>query len=214
MNLKGEETVKNILRAIEFAVKAHGMTPRKYAEQGQQVPYFIHVVRVMRKVEDYLSTWSGGARFRHLSESMLIVAALHDVVEDTKFTLDDIKQEFGEVVAEGLYWLTNPSKKHPDLRRAARKQMDVEHLAKSPMYWQVIKLFDRIDNLYDLLNADRDFIVKLYIPESETLLAAIGNADPAVAEQLRAAIDWLRVQVEAMEHAETKAAGEDRSGSA
>lgn len=205
--------MKNILRAIEFAIKAHGLTPRKYAEEGQQVPYSIHVVRVMRKIEDYLTNWPSAARFKELAESMLIVAALHDVVEDTKVTLEQIESEFGPIVKDGLYWLTNPSKKHPELRRAARKQMDFEHLAKAPQHWQVIKMFDRIDNLYDLLMAEADFIMNLYLPESERLAAAIGHADSAVKEQLGSAMDWLRTMTKVkVEGDQSKAASESSEG--
>ena len=77
-----------IERAIEIAAKAHASVKDK---QGQ--PYLLHPLRVMMGVE---------------GEEAQIVAVLHDVVEDTPMSLDDIRAEdFSQQVIDGLELVTH-----------------------------------------------------------------------------------------------------------
>ena len=121
-----------ILRAIEVAIEAHGFTSRKL----HHVPYVIHPVRVMRSVESYLETFPSAFPFKPLRETMLIVAALHDVEEDTGYSMDEIEKEFGKEVREGVRWLTSLSKQTgtyasdgtplKDKKRKERKLVDLK----------------------------------------------------------------------------------------
>lgn len=205
--------MERILRALEVAIKAHGMTPRKYArDEGKKMPYVVHVVRVMNKVCHYFDAYDTAKKFEDFREPMLIVAALHDTIEDTAYPESEIEREFGTVVMDGVRWLTNPSKKHPQLVRYLRKEMDLDHLAKAPPIWQIVKMLDRIDNLYDMLGAKPGFALDVYIPESVNLLARIGGADKHVAEELQAAIDWLRIQMEAERYAADSKGSKESGG--
>lgn len=77
-----------IERAVEIAAKAHAGSKDK-----QGGPYILHPVRVMMGVE---------------SEATQIVAILHDVVEDTNVSLDDIRKEgFSEEIIEALDLVTH-----------------------------------------------------------------------------------------------------------
>lgn len=81
-----EKTKKNnarVERAIELATKAHEGQTRKSGD-----PYIVHPMAVMTMVQD----WG-------MDEDTVIAAVLHDTVEDTDVTLEDIKNEFGETVA-------------------------------------------------------------------------------------------------------------------
>ncbi len=79
-----------IEKAIEIAAKAHSGTKDKSG-----VPYILHPLRVMMGVE---------------GEAAQIVAVLHDVVEDTSVTLDDIRAEgFREEIVEALSLVTHES---------------------------------------------------------------------------------------------------------
>jgi guanosine-3',5'-bis(diphosphate) 3'-pyrophosphohydrolase len=71
-----------IAKAYNFALKAHENQKRKSGE-----PYFNHVL----EVAEILSSWN-------MDEVTIASGLLHDVVEDTKVTLDEIKKEFGEEV--------------------------------------------------------------------------------------------------------------------
>ncbi len=80
MNKKDSERV---LRAVEVAKKAHEGQLRKTGE-----PYIVHPLAVKKILEE----WG-------MDEDTIIAGILHDTVEDTDLTLDDIRKEFGESVA-------------------------------------------------------------------------------------------------------------------
>ena len=117
-------------KAVQFATKAHGSQVRKY----HGTPYISHPLAVAEIVKSVPHT-----------EEMLMAAVLHDVVEDTPVTIDEIKQEFGDTVAEIVYFLTDISKPE-DGNRAHRKQLDAEHNANGPAEAQTVKVADLIHN--------------------------------------------------------------------
>ena len=71
-------------KAITFATKAHGDQKRKYTEES----YITHPIAVMEIVKTVPHT-----------DEMLAAAVLHDVIEDTDQSYDDIYYYFGETVA-------------------------------------------------------------------------------------------------------------------
>jgi myo-inositol-1(or 4)-monophosphatase len=72
-------------KAICFAVKAHGGVERR----GKGFPYIVHPMEAMAIVATYTK-----------DQEMLAAAALHDVLEDTNYTEDDIRKEFGDRVTK------------------------------------------------------------------------------------------------------------------
>lgn len=78
----------NTKKAMQFCVKAH-----IYQCDKSGIPYVFHPIHVAEQMDDEEST---------------IVALLHDVVEDTKYTLEDLKKEgFSDAVLEALSYLTH-----------------------------------------------------------------------------------------------------------
>ncbi len=88
-------------RALAFARARHGGQCRR----GSDTPYWVHLVRVAME----LSQW--GVR----RPELLQAALLHDTVEDTTTTIDEIRVGFGEEVADLVDWLTAPDREE-DLR--------------------------------------------------------------------------------------------------
>lgn len=147
-------------KAISFAVEAHGEQKRKYTGE----PYWRHPMRVA----DWLV--AVGTPWGSIWDDEVIAAAwLHDVVEDTPFTLENIKDEFGSKVAQLVGELTNPSKQYPELNRAARKKMDREALALVSPEAKSIKLADILDNTPSIVQYGGDF-AKIYVGEMKLLL--------------------------------------------
>ena len=72
-------------KAIEFAVKAHSGFERR----GKGYPYIVHPMEAVSIVATITK-----------DQELLAAAALHDVVEDTDYTEEDIRKNFGERVAE------------------------------------------------------------------------------------------------------------------
>ena len=128
----------NIERAVEAAKDAHKGQTRKTGE-----PYIIHPLAVKKILED----WG-------MDEDTIIAGILHDTVEDTDLTLDDIKNEFGDSVAflvDGVTKLSTartgmrdidtylPATKDNFLRLMIALGDDIRVL--------IIKLADRLHNL-------------------------------------------------------------------
>lgn len=147
--------------AQEFATKAHGCQVRKYTGE----PYIAHPAAVVQMLK----------RTSH-TEEMLAAAWLHDVVEDTPVTLDEIGREFGTTVAHYVWFLTDVSRPE-DGNRAARKAKDLLHISGAPSEAQTIKLADLIDNTSSILAHDPKF-AKVYLAEKAKLLEVLTRADP------------------------------------
>ena len=142
--------------ALQFATDAHSGQVRKYTG----LPYVTHVQEVASIVAEH-----GG------SEAMQIAALLHDTVEDTPTTFEDIRSKFGDDVTHFVWFLTDVSRPE-DGNRATRKAMDRAHVSRGPKEVQVIKLADMISNGKDILTHDRSF-AKVYIPELRALLDSL-----------------------------------------
>jgi len=155
-----------IAKAMSFAIKAHAGQERKY----RHIAYVVHPISVAQMVQ---------RRLDH-TVTMVEAALLHDVVEDTDRTIEDVRYEFGNPVAELVMWLTNPSKGSGQ-PRANRKAMDRGHLARAPRDARVIKLLDRLDNILDFQLdfpvCDDESFIKLYIMETYELVNALVGTD-------------------------------------
>jgi len=152
--------MKQIFKALQFAIKAHGDQKRKYTGD----PYIIHPIAVAELVSDV-----GG------DEDMICAAILHDVVEDTHVTLDDIVQKFGADIAGLVSSLTDISKPE-DGNRATRKAMDKRWIASRCAKSKTIKLADLIDNSSTIVEHDPNF-AKVYISEKRELLKVLQEGD-------------------------------------
>ena len=149
-------------RVLEFATAAHGDQKRKYTED----PYINHPIAVAEIVKTVPHT-----------QEMVAAALLHDVVEDTHVTLDQIRDAFGDEVAELVSWLTDVSRPE-DGNRRTRKELDRLHTANAPADAQTIKLADLIHNTASIEKHDPGFY-KVYRQEKIELLKVLtkGNKD-------------------------------------
>ena len=128
MNAQMDTTLLD--NAILFAVQAHAGTARR----GKEFPYIVHPMEAMAIVATMTS-----------DQEILAAAALHDVVEDTETTLDEIRTRFGDRVArlvgtesdrigEGLDWF---SRKEDSLRRLREASRDEK----------IVALGDKLSNM-------------------------------------------------------------------
>ena len=164
-------------KAFDFARKAHEGQKRKYTG----APYFDHPVEVAKIIKGVFH-----------SEEMVAAALLHDVVEDTPVTLDEIRTEFGENIAALVDWLSDPEGLVGN--RAARKAQIRERWKNAPDDAKTIKLADTISNSKTIVQFDRGF-AKVYIPEIEALLPNLRGVCPTLyheaERQLRTAREEL-----------------------
>jgi (p)ppGpp synthase/HD superfamily hydrolase len=145
---------------LKFATAAHGDQKRKYTND----PYIVHPIAVSEIVKTVAHT-----------DEMVAAALLHDVVEDTDVTLDQIKDKFGSKVAELVGWLTDISRPE-DGNRKTRKAIDRDHNARAPAEAQTIKVADLIHNTQSIEKHDPNFW-KVYKEEKIKLLSVLTEAD-------------------------------------
>ena len=120
-----------IYEAKRFALKAHEGLFRKNAAKE---PYSTHITEVAMLVET-----SGG------TDLEIAAAWLHDVVEDTDITLDQIRAKFGDAVADIVDGLTDP----PDFKGRPifeRKTLQAERVVTKSDSVKRVKIADQISN--------------------------------------------------------------------
>jgi (p)ppGpp synthase/HD superfamily hydrolase len=157
-------------RARVFATAAHAAVAqlRKYTNE----PYIVHPAEVVSIVRTVPHT-----------PAMLAAAYLHDVVEDTGVTLETVRAEFGDEVADLVGWLTDVSR--PDHgNRAARKAVDRAHTAAAPAAAQTVKVADIISNTRSIMEHDEKFAVT-YLAEKRLLLDVMTRADSTLLARAR-----------------------------
>lgn len=152
-------------RALAFATKAHDSIDQRRKYTGQA--YIVHPTAVAEIVRSVPHT-----------PEMIAAAYLHDVVEDTPVTIEEIEVEFGPRVKELVGWLTDVSKPE-DGNRELRKSIDRQHSAEAPAAAQTIKLADLIDNTLTISKYDPTFWVR-YRREKIALLAVMQRGDPTL----------------------------------
>ncbi len=152
-----------VSRAEQFATEAHARVGQVRKYTGE--PYIEHpraVVAIVRSVPH--------------DEAMLAAAWLHDTVEDTGATFDDIESVFGQDVAMLVADLTDISTPS-DGNRRSRKALDRAHTAKASPRAKTIKLADLINNSTSIIERDPEF-AKVYLGEKQALLEVLREGDP------------------------------------
>lgn len=79
--------------------------------------------------------------------NVLIAALLHDTVEDTDTTLDEIEREFGAKIRSIVYEVTDDK----SLPKEERKLLQIKHAASKSYEAKLVKLADKLYNLRDLV---------------------------------------------------------------
>ena len=159
--------------AYLYAKEAHGDQKRKYTDE----PYIVHPVAVARLVASVTEDCE-----------MISAALLHDVIEDTPKTFDDIRDSgFGYSIATLVDELTDASKPS-DGNRECRKQIDREHTAKASANAKTIKLADLIDNTSSIVECDPNF-AKTYMREKQLLLGVLQEGNPKLLEMATIQVD-------------------------
>lgn len=126
-----------IEKAIIFAVNAHAGMNRK----GKERPYILHPIEVMTIVAGLTD-----------DAEVIAAAVLHDTVEDTKTTRNDVERAFGKRVARLV--AAESENKREELPAAStwklRKQETIDHLKEADQDVKLICLGDKLSNLREI----------------------------------------------------------------
>lgn len=169
-------------RADAYAAAAHEAVGQRRKYGGG--PYIEHpraVVALLRQVPH--------------TDAVLAAALLHDTLEDTRVTYDDVLAEFGAEVAGLVLELTDQAPRSMG-NRAVRKRWETERLSRASAAAQTIKLADLIHNTMSIVEHDRGF-ARVYLREKAALVAALERADPAMQALARDSLHRARQRLAA-----------------
>ena len=121
-------------RAIVFAVRAHAGTERR----GKGFPYIVHPMEAVEIVATMTK-----------DQELLAAAALHDTVEDTDVTIEQISTEFGERVASFVAVESDePHQRRDSVENwRARKQAAIDRIACASRDAKMVALGDKLSNM-------------------------------------------------------------------
>src|SRR5262245_21383569 len=145
---------EKVLDAYEVAKQAHATQKR---DEG--TPYIHHPIRVAVSVVDELNNYS---------PKLICSALLHDVIEDSDITREDIGRMFGEEIAE-IVWLLTKLDEVPLSEYLAR----IETAASTGA--PLVKLCDRLDNLRSVVHTSNIEKVQRYIRTTENLYLPLAS---------------------------------------
>ncbi len=156
-------TLRGLDEAVAFAVERHGDQRRPAGEA-----YVEHLLEALRVLVDAV-----GVR----DPDTLRAAVLHDVVEDTPTTLDEVRERFGARVAELVGWVT----KSDGVERAAY----LARLRQAPPEAIDVKLADRLSNVQRLRTHPRPEKRTSYFHETVTSIIPLAADRPWFAQWFR-----------------------------
>lgn len=125
-----------LLRAAHYAARQHKEQTRKGADEE---PYIVHPLEVAK----LLSTVGGVD-----DPEILTAAILHDTIEDTETSREDIEEMFGERVCSIVLEVTDDK----SLPKERRKELQVEHAPHLSREAKQLKMCDKISNIADIVN--------------------------------------------------------------
>ncbi|XP_044518432.1 guanosine-3',5'-bis(diphosphate) 3'-pyrophosphohydrolase MESH1 [Gracilinanus agilis] len=123
-----------LLEAVDFAARKHSKQRRKDPEKTPYINHPIGVARILTQEAEVTDL------------PVLQAALLHDTVEDTDTTLEEVEKYFGAEVRNIVEEVTD----NKALSKLERKQLQVKNAAHSSRQAKLVKLADKLYNLRDL----------------------------------------------------------------
>lgn len=167
---------EDYIHAYRFAAQAH----KGQTYPGTDLPYLMHLSFVCMKVIAALHVEP------QANETLAIQSALlHDTIEDTIVTFEDVANSFELAVAQGVLALS----KDKNLPKAEQMADSLHRIKEQPKEIWMVKMADRISNLQAPPSFWRKKKIQRYRSESEIILAELGDASPYLEGRLRHKID-------------------------
>ncbi len=163
---------------VEQAIKAAALLHQDQLRKGAiQLPYVTHLVTVMLMVRDYTG-----------DETTLVAALLHDTLEDTDYTFEELSADFGEKVAAIVKTLTEPVvESGQKLPWIETKKRYATQLRKGPIEAVTIAAADKAHNFRSIIDeyySDHDRFLKDFGTNLDARLEAYQNIANAINSRL------------------------------
>jgi (p)ppGpp synthase/HD superfamily hydrolase len=126
-----------IMNVVEKALQAASIAHQNQYRKNTDIPYITHPVAVgmMLMKEGY-------------NAEMIAAGILHDTVEDTEVTLNDIERDFGPIIARIVEGCSEPNKSLP---WKERKEHTIEFLRTAPEEIRVVACADKLHNIRSII---------------------------------------------------------------
>lgn len=168
---------KLVSEVLFFATKNHSGQKMMYPEN---MPYSAHFTGVMLNAIKYALLDD-----ENLDWDVLICCALlHDVVEDCEIKLEEIKERFGEKIANGVNALT----KNEALKKEDKMSDSLLRIKKCGKEIAIVKMADRFFNIRDRVPTWTKEKQENYLIESKLILKELGKFSQPIAKALKEAI--------------------------
>lgn len=169
---------ENYIEVLNFAAIAHGeqKTPKG-------LPYLAHITCVAMEV---INACEKSKLDEEKTNLAISCALLHDIIEDTNISYDELYVKFGEEIANGVESLTKDktlSSKQEQMRDS------IERLLTQSYEVQMVKLADRITNLGTPPKHWDNEKIKAYQKEASFILSCLGNSNIYLAQRLKEKIE-------------------------
>jgi GTP diphosphokinase / guanosine-3',5'-bis(diphosphate) 3'-diphosphatase len=177
-----------LLEALQFAAIQHQYDRRAGYDR---LPYINHLIKVTNCLAN---------RIGIKDEALLLAAVLHDVVEDTDVTVEQLERRFGGEVAAIVEELTDDM----SLPYGKRKRLQVEQAGKLSPKARVIRLVDKASNLRDIFNYPLDWTVEkkaAYLDNAIAVAERIKGDHPKLDAWFDETAAWAKQQLQAQQSA-------------
>ena len=126
--------MNKFLKALRTASIAHKFQMRK----DGQTPFINHPIQVAELISSV-----GGIQ----DEVILSAAVLHDIIEDTPTSYEEVKNVFGKIIADIVMECSDDK----SLPKAERKRLQIVNVSKKSYAAKIVKLADKIANMNDII---------------------------------------------------------------
>ncbi len=156
-----------LLQALDLAAAKHRDQRRKDTPKS---PYINHPIAVAKML------WDCGVR----DQTTILAAVLHDTIEDTDTTREEIVGLFGAEVADVVVEVTDDK----SLPKARRKELQVEHAPHMSHAAKLVKLADKTCNVRDVIDSPPDWPFERkqqYLAWAKQVVDGLRDASPSLA---------------------------------
>ncbi len=163
--------------ALFFAYDAHSNQLMSFPKNA---PYILHCVGVAN------IALTASSKVEDLNINLVAqVALLHDILEDTNVTYEELSKKFGSEVADGVLALT----KNKELRSREAMIDSINRIKKQSKEIAIVKLADRTFNLRCFVPKWSDEKKVAYVEEAKIILKELGYASSYLSNKLQERID-------------------------
>jgi (p)ppGpp synthase/HD superfamily hydrolase len=164
-------------RAVEFAKHKHKWQTRKFTG----APYFVHCATVACIVDCFENDWN--------NIQSRTVAYLHDTLEDTNTTYEELVSNFDSYTADCVKELTKTPEQY-GMNRSSRLKVDIKRFYDACETSKTVKLADILDNVPSMFAFDPEYGMK-YLKEKMLFLPALEGGNPELFDVVVNTLDKL-----------------------